>query len=83
MNQSRNPYKRYRFPPEIIQYAVWPYYRFNLSHRHVEDLQAQRFLDIHAADCSLFNLERHLISARHYRELRHNAFASWETAVAA
>ncbi len=24
-------YKRYRFPSEIIQYAVWLYYRFNLS----------------------------------------------------
>jgi putative transposase len=35
-------YKRYRFPPEIIQYAVWLYHRFNLSHRDVEDLLAQR-----------------------------------------
>jgi putative transposase len=32
-------YKRYRFPPEIIQYAVWLYFRFNLSHC---DLLAQR-----------------------------------------
>ena len=31
-------YKRYRFPSEIIQYAVWLYYRFNLSHRDIEDL---------------------------------------------
>ncbi len=34
-------YKRYRFPAEIIQYAVWLYYRFNLSHRDIEDLLAQ------------------------------------------
>ena len=46
-------------------------------------VQAQRFLDVHAAVYNLFNLGRHLISARHYRELRHNAFASWEKAVAA
>ena len=26
-------YKRHRYPPEIIQYAVWLYHRFNLSHR--------------------------------------------------
>jgi putative transposase len=232
MNQPRNPYKRYRFPPAIIQHAVWLYYRFNLSHRDIEDLlakrgivvsyesirlwsnkfgpryarrlrrahrgygdtffidevfvkiqgkqqylwravdqdgevvdvflqtrrdgkaakrffqrlikrhqdaprkivtdklrsygvahreltpeaihdtsqyannraelshqptrvrergmrrfksrgQAQRFLDIHAAVYNLFNLGRHLICARHYRQLRHSAFASWETAVAA
>ena len=28
-----NTYKRHRFPPDIISYAVWLYYRFNLSHR--------------------------------------------------
>lgn len=33
--------KRYRFPAEIIQYAVWLYFRFNLSHRDNEDLLAQ------------------------------------------
>ena len=46
-------------------------------------VQAQRFLDVHAAVYNLFNLGRHLISTRHYRELRHNAFASWKQAVAA
>lgn len=46
-------------------------------------MQAQRFLDAHAAVYNLFNLGRHLLSARHYRALRHNAFASWERAVAA
>ncbi len=35
-------YKRHRFPPEIIQHAVWLYYRFNLSHRDIEDLLAVR-----------------------------------------
>ena len=39
-------YKRHRFPPEIISYAVWLYYRFNLSHSHshrdIEDLLAER-----------------------------------------
>ena len=35
-------YKRYRFPPEIIQHAVWLYHRFNLSHRDIEDLLAKR-----------------------------------------
>ena len=37
-----NIYKHYRFPPEIIQYAVWLYYRFNLRHRDIEDLLAER-----------------------------------------
>ena len=37
-----NIYKRHRFPPDIISYAVWLYHRFNLSHRDIEDLLAQR-----------------------------------------
>ena len=39
-------YKRYRFPPEIIQYAVWLYYRFNLSYRDIEDLLAERGITV-------------------------------------
>ena len=41
-----NTYKRHRFPPEIISYAVWLYYRFNLSHRDVEDLLAERGITV-------------------------------------
>ena len=37
-----NTYKRHRFPPDIIFDAAWLYCRFNLSHRDVEDLLAQR-----------------------------------------
>ena len=37
-----NIYKRHRFPPDITSYAVWLYFRFNLSHRDIEDLLAQR-----------------------------------------
>ena len=39
-------YKRHRFPPEIIQYAVWLYYWFNLSHRDIEDLLAERGIQV-------------------------------------
>ena len=42
--------------------------------------QAQRFLGVHSAVHNLFNLGRHLISAKHYREFRERAFASWESA---
>jgi transposase-like protein len=34
--------KRYRLPPETIQYAVWLYDRFSLRHGVIEDLLAQR-----------------------------------------
>src|SRR6201984_824278 len=39
-------YRRHRFPPEIIQHAIWLYLRFTLSYRDVEDLLAERGLDI-------------------------------------
>lgn len=42
MTMRNNPYKRHRFPPEIIQHAVWLYFRFNLSHRDIEDMLAER-----------------------------------------
>ncbi len=45
MNKSKI-YKRYRFPPDIIQYAVWLYHRFNLSHRDIEDLLADRGINV-------------------------------------
>jgi len=39
-------YRRHRFPPAIIQHAVWLYLRSNLSYRDVEELLAERGLDI-------------------------------------
>ena len=44
--------------------------------------QAQRFLTVHAAVYNLFNLGRHLVSAKNYRIFRLRAFASWNYAVA-
>ena len=35
-------YGGYRFPPEIIQHAIWLYVRFTLTFRDVEDLLAER-----------------------------------------
>ena len=35
-------YSGYRFPPEIIQQAIWLYVRFTLSFHEVEDLLAER-----------------------------------------
>ena len=35
-------YSGYRFPPDIIQRAVWMYLRFTLSFRDVDELLAER-----------------------------------------
>ncbi len=42
MKNSLTLYKRHQFPSEIIQYTVRLYHRFNLSHRDIEDLLAER-----------------------------------------
>ena len=44
---GRDPlYRGYRFPAEIIGYAVWLYCRFALSHRDIEDLLAERGIQV-------------------------------------
>jgi transposase-like protein len=35
-------YAGYRFPPEVLDQAIWLYLRFTLSFRDVEDLLAER-----------------------------------------
>lgn len=39
-------FKRHRFPPDVIRYAVWLYFRFTLSIRDVEELLAQRGIEV-------------------------------------
>jgi len=43
---SNLSYARHRFPPTIIQHAVWLYFRFALSYRDVEDMLAERGIDV-------------------------------------
>jgi len=45
-NPGMITYKRHRFPPAIISYAVWLYNIFNLSHRDIEDLLAERGISV-------------------------------------
>ncbi len=46
MRQPSSLYQRHRFPGEIISHAVWRYSRFALSHRDVEDLLAERGVQV-------------------------------------
>ena len=39
-------FKRHRFPPGVIRYAVWLYFRFTMSIRDVEELLAERGIDV-------------------------------------
>ena len=42
MGMSSNPYRGFRFPPEVIQHPVWLYHCFSLSLRDVELILAAR-----------------------------------------
>jgi putative transposase len=46
-------YRRHCFPPEIIQHAICLYLRFTLSYRDVEELLAERGLDISCERCGV------------------------------
>src|SRR5438445_3144739 len=39
-------YRGYRYPAEIISYAVWLYFRFHLSLRDVEEMLAERGVSV-------------------------------------
>ncbi len=39
-------FKRHRFPPDVIRNSIWLYARFTLSFRDVEEMFAERGLDV-------------------------------------
>ena len=43
-------FKRHRFPAAVILHAVWLYFRFTLSLRDVEELLAERGIDVSYED---------------------------------
>ncbi len=45
--------------------------------------QAQRFLSVHGLVHNLFRVGRHLLRARHHRELRGRAFLAWDAVTCA
>ena len=59
-----NTYKRHRFPAEIISYAVWLYFPFNLSHRDIEDLLAERGITVSYESIRLWCIKFGAIYAR-------------------
>ena len=75
MNQIS--YKRHRFPAEIIQHAVWLYCRFTLSFRDVEDLLAERGLDVSYESVRCWVLKFGAAYARKIRRYRPRPDSQW------
>ena len=68
-----NIYKRQRFPPDIISYAVWLYHRFNLSHRDIEELLAERRISVSHESMRLWCIKFGPVFARRLRR-KHRGF---------
>src|SRR6516225_6065564 len=70
-------YRRHRFPPVIIQHAVWVYLRFTLSYRDVEKLLAERGLDISYETVPCWVLKFGPVIARRLRRHRPRPSNRW------
>jgi putative transposase len=66
-----NTYKRHRFPRDIISYAVLLNCRFNLSHRDIEDLLAQRGITVSREAIRLWCIKFGTLSARRLKRKHH------------
>ena len=63
-------YVRHRFPPEIIRHAVWLYFRFPLSFRDIEDLLAERGIEVSYETVRRWSLKFGRAYAANLRETR-------------
>jgi putative transposase len=70
-------FSRHQFPPTIIRHAVWLYLRFTLSYRDVEDLLAERGLDISYETVRRWVLKFGPLFARELRRRRPRPTSRW------
>ena len=70
-------YSRHRFPGSIIQHAVWLYFRFPLSFRDVEDMLAERGIDVSYESVRRWSVKFGLGYAHRLRRLRHRPDCRW------
>lgn len=70
-------YSRHRFPGSIIQHAVWLYFRFPLSFRDVEDMLAERGIDVSYESVRRWSVKFGLGYAHRLRRLRPRPDCRW------
>jgi transposase-like protein len=70
-------FARHQFPPAIIRHTVWLYLRFTLSYRDVEDLLAERGLDVSYESVRRWVLKFGPLFARELRRRRHRPTSRW------
>jgi putative transposase len=70
-------YSRRRFPAEVIQHAVWLYFRFSLNFRDVEDLLVQRGIDVSYETVRRWSIKFGLAYAKTLRKTHPRADVRW------
>jgi transposase-like protein len=70
-------FARHQFPPDIIRHAVWLYLRFTLSFRDVEDLLAERGLDVSYETIRRWVLKFGPLFAKELRRRRPRPTSKW------
>jgi transposase-like protein len=70
-------YARHQFPPAIIRHAVWLYLRFSLSYRDIEDLLAERGVDVSYETVRRWVLKFGVLFARELRRRRPRTSSQW------
>jgi putative transposase len=70
-------FARHQFPPAIIRHTVWLYIRFTLSYRDVEELLAERGLDVSYETVRRWVLKFGPLFARELRRRRSRPTSQW------
>ena len=70
-------YHRHRYPSIVIQQAIWLYFRFALSYRDVEDMLAERGIDVSYETVRRWALKFGAIIARKLRRGRSGPDVRW------
>ncbi|MCW2239092.1 IS6 family transposase [Azospirillum canadense] len=70
-------YARHQFPPAIIRHAIWLYLRFTLSYRDVEELLAERGVEVSYETVRRWVLKFGPAIARNLRRLRPKPSPRW------
>jgi transposase-like protein len=71
-------FARHQFPPAIIRHAVWLYVRLTLSRRDVEELLAERGLDVSYETDRRWVLKFGPFFARELRRRRSRPTSHWQ-----
>ena len=70
-------YHHHRFHPDIIKQAIWIYFRFTMSYRDVEELLAERGIDVSYETVRRWALKFAIDYARRIKKRRPPPHTEW------